>query len=185
MPKAVSATNKFKPLPKWEAEICKRVAARRRYRGLSQSKIAKKIGQTRDQLGNIEIARVPLRFWPGWNLCRELNLNPLWLLLGINLPEEPFIEIDIAPYIPQISEGDLFSDVCKRVLYNPIKNALRDAGLITRSQSFVILRKEWIAAQTQRAKELRSQAAALLKNAEEIESAIAESEDFHKKHPDS
>ncbi|MEO5804108.1 MAG: helix-turn-helix transcriptional regulator [Verrucomicrobiota bacterium] len=180
-PKAPAA--KFKQLSRWEIELGERIAAQRRYAGSSQSELAKKLGLTRDQLSSIEIGRVPLRFWTGWKLCHVLNLNPLWLLLGGDLPEQPFTDINLTPHLPQIGESDSFSEVCKRVLYVPIKDALRDAGVIVRPKAFAILRKEWIADQVTRAKQLRSDAAQFLEQAEEIELAIAVSKDFHAKHP--
>lgn len=69
----------FAELPEIERQIGKRVRAARTKFQLSQSRLAPILGLTRDQLNNIEIGRVALRFEPGWALCSELNLNPLWL----------------------------------------------------------------------------------------------------------
>jgi transcriptional regulator with XRE-family HTH domain len=180
MAKAVNEKNRFKPLLKREAEVCKRVAARRRYTGLSQRKFAALVGLSRDQLNNLESERVPLRFDVGWKICRALNLNPLWLALGTGL-EQPFVEIDLGPHLPEIGERALFTDACEGVLYEDFENAI-DAKLgITASEAFPILKPEWINGQKQRAKDLRKRAAALVKQAEEIELAISESEDFHKR----
>jgi transcriptional regulator with XRE-family HTH domain len=72
----------FAKLPEWERAIGARVRAERvRYR-LSQAKLAASIGLTRDQLNNVELGRVALRFRAGWSLCLDLDLNPAWLLLG-------------------------------------------------------------------------------------------------------
>ena len=82
----------FANLPDSERAIGKRIRAARTKFRLSQSRLAPIIGLTRDQLNNVEIGRVALRCEPGWELCAELDLNPLWLAFGEGQPHG-FVDI--------------------------------------------------------------------------------------------
>lgn len=74
---------KWKALSEAERAICLRVAQIREGRGWEQSRLAKQIGLSRDQLASVETGRVPLK----WSAFRKLlNLwpvNPRWLSEGI------------------------------------------------------------------------------------------------------
>ena len=85
----------FAELPDLEREIGKRVRAARTKFRLSQPRLAPLLGLTRDQLNNIEIGRVALRFEPAWELCRELNLNPLWLAFA-HPEQHGFVDIGVS-----------------------------------------------------------------------------------------
>jgi transcriptional regulator with XRE-family HTH domain len=97
---------KYKPLPPRELAICRRVREARLREGISQRLLAEEIGRTRDQLANVEGGRVPLRFGLAWDLCRHLDLNPLWLL-DRDSNRGVWVKYDF----PTGSEDALFSDV--------------------------------------------------------------------------
>ena len=97
----------FPELAPTEQVIGARVKLARKRIGLTQRKLADWIGVTRDRLNNLEIGRVALRFHPGWEICRQLNLNPMWLVEG---KEEMFGFVD-APGIEFHNDLILFSTV--------------------------------------------------------------------------
>lgn len=147
----------------------------RRYTKISQAVFGAKVGLSRDQLTNIEIARVPLRFWPGWKICRELNLNPLWLLVGAG-PQKPFVSVDLSPFLGEIAQEALFSTVCKHVLFEVVEEALEKLGVIDEAKAYVVMEREWVAQSRQRAKSLRRQATELIQQAEKLEAEASLSE---------
>jgi len=68
--------------PEYERAIGRRAAAIRRYQGISQARLAERLGLTRAQLASIEIGRVPMRYATASELCEALNINPTWLATG-------------------------------------------------------------------------------------------------------
>lgn len=101
----------FSELTEFEAAIGKRVRAARKQVRLSQSKLAPVIGLTRDQLNNVEIGRVGLRFGPGWSVCAELDINPLWLAFGSTEAPEKDGFLDLSGGIDAVAGDKLFSTV--------------------------------------------------------------------------
>lgn len=94
-----------------ERAIGARVRDMRRRIRLNQARLGALIGLSRDQVNNIEIGRVALRFEPGWALCSEFDLNPLWLWSG---------EGDRLGFLDMSGAGDipwevLFSDIASRL----------------------------------------------------------------------
>jgi transcriptional regulator with XRE-family HTH domain len=79
---SVANTSKFKPLPDNEKEICWRLAAIRRWRGLNQAELAQRVGITRNQLANIEAKRVTLKFGVAMDICKAIEVSPQWLYDG-------------------------------------------------------------------------------------------------------
>jgi transcriptional regulator with XRE-family HTH domain len=77
-----------------EKSVCERLAAMRRFAGLSQEELAGAIGLSRAQLANIETGRTHLDFVAGWNACKRLGLRQLYLADG-SLPMTPFHHVDI------------------------------------------------------------------------------------------
>lgn len=80
-------SSRFKPLPAGEREICWRLAAIRRFEGFEQAGLGQRLGITRDQVANIENARVPLKADVALRFCLMLNVNPLWLAKGTGQPK--------------------------------------------------------------------------------------------------
>jgi transcriptional regulator with XRE-family HTH domain len=101
----------FRLLSDFEREICSRFAAVRRFEKLTQHQMAARIHATRNQIGNIEAGRVPLKFWVGMNFCSEFNVNQLWLAIGTP-PKAPYFVIDSSFLSPKPGEDALFSAVC-------------------------------------------------------------------------
>ena len=103
----------FAELPKWERQIGERVRAERIHYKLSQGKLAASIGLTRDQLNNVELGRVALRFRAGWNLCLDLDLNPAWLLSGEG---DRYGFVDLGGIEEQARDYELFSGVMEDLI---------------------------------------------------------------------
>ncbi len=101
----------FAELPEWQRAIGKRVRTARIRFKLSQAKLANLIGLTRDQLNNVELGRVALRFQPGWNLCLQLDLNPAWLLSGDG-ERHGFVDLSGMNEVP---DDVLFSDLMENL----------------------------------------------------------------------
>jgi transcriptional regulator with XRE-family HTH domain len=103
----------FKPLPDNEKEICRRVAAIRRFKGLNQTELARRVGLTRDQLANIEAMRVALKFGTALAICRAIDINPNWLYSGVD-PQSPMLEFNDPLYLTLLDVvpgSDRFSSV--------------------------------------------------------------------------
>lgn len=62
--------------------VARRVAACRRFLGLSQKGLAERLGMTRARIANIESGRALLKFGQGWALCRALDVSAWWLFMG-------------------------------------------------------------------------------------------------------
>lgn len=73
---------KFATLSEAEKAICRRFKKARLEAGVTQPRIARHIGLSRDQVASVEAERVALRFWPAWRFCIELDINALWLAHG-------------------------------------------------------------------------------------------------------
>jgi transcriptional regulator with XRE-family HTH domain len=80
-------SSRFKPLPAGEREICRRLAAIRRFEGFEQAGLGLRLGITRNQVANIEAARVPLKADVALRFCLMLNVSPLWLARGVGSPK--------------------------------------------------------------------------------------------------
>lgn len=93
-------------MPPEEVDVCLRLAMARRKVGHSQSALAERVGATRDQIANVEAKRTPLAFRLGLGICRDLNLNPLWLASGEG-GEHPYFELN-AGEIERVSAGSIF-----------------------------------------------------------------------------
>ena len=76
---SLTRPRKYRDLTADERLIGKRVRQVRSVNDLNQKEFGARIGLSRDQLTNIEIGRVALRFAPGWRVCLEFDVNPLWL----------------------------------------------------------------------------------------------------------
>lgn len=76
---------KFAALSETAQAIADRFKLAREEAGVTQEKIGRHIGLSRDQVASVESKRVLLRFWPGWRFCSELDINASWLAHG----EEP------------------------------------------------------------------------------------------------
>jgi DNA-binding XRE family transcriptional regulator len=103
----------FKPLPDNEKEICRRVAAVRRFQGLNQTELARRVGLTRDQLANIEAMRVALKFGTALAICRAIDINPNWLYSGAG-PQGPMLEFNdplCLAVLDVVPASDRFSSV--------------------------------------------------------------------------
>ena len=90
---------KFAKLSETDQGICDRFKLAREEAGVTQEKIGRHIGLSRDQVASIELKRVPLRFWPGWRFCSELDINAAWLAYG-DEPMRPcidFFKVFMAP----------------------------------------------------------------------------------------
>jgi transcriptional regulator with XRE-family HTH domain len=98
---------KYRPLPLSELAICQRVREERTGTLLGQPIFAHSIGLSRDQLASIETGRVPVRAEVGIRLCRELDINPLWLAFGDEFEQPRWIEFRFM--IPRTRS--LFSEV--------------------------------------------------------------------------
>jgi len=81
----------FASLSETEAAVCGRFKISREEAGVTQERIGLHMGLTRNQIANIESKRVPLRFWPGWKFCAELDINASWLARGVG-PLRPCID---------------------------------------------------------------------------------------------
>lgn len=104
-------STQFKPLPDNEKEICRRVAAIRRFKGLNQTELARRVGLTRDQLANIEAMRVALKFGTALAICRAIDINPNWLYSDAD-PQSPMLEFDDPLWLMVLDvlpSSDLFS----------------------------------------------------------------------------
>jgi transcriptional regulator with XRE-family HTH domain len=107
-----SGASKFKPLAENERAICDRIAALRRFKGISQKQLASLTGSTRDQVANIECNRVPLKAVLGLKICRVLDANPNWVYYGTG-PQFPMLEMDDPLYwavLSIVSDEELFSN---------------------------------------------------------------------------
>jgi transcriptional regulator with XRE-family HTH domain len=96
-------------------DIAGRLTSARRFARLSQTALALRTGLSRDQIAAIECRRVPLRFWPGWKICRELNISQIWLIIGAGTMS-PFLDLDLESAEVALGERDLFRDICFHVL---------------------------------------------------------------------
>lgn len=76
-------------------EVGKRLARVRAFRGWRQAQLELLVGLTVQQVANIETGRTPLRFLPGWRLCENLNVNPVWLATGEGR-QEPFVDAGLS-----------------------------------------------------------------------------------------
>lgn len=97
------------------ADMAARLISARRFARLSQKELGGRVGLSRDQLATVEQARVPLRFWPGWKICRELNISQVWLMTGQG-SMSPFLDLDLEGAEVALGERDLFRDICRFVL---------------------------------------------------------------------
>lgn len=102
-------------------QISIRLGAIRRFHRRSQDEIAKAAHLTRDQLSNIETGRTDLKFEVGWNLCRELNIDPWYLATG-QPPQSPFPDINIDHILP-VEEHLSFRDICLMQLQEDLLTA--------------------------------------------------------------
>lgn len=77
-------------------EVGARLAAARRFKGVSQAALAGKILMTRASLANVESGRTALTAFCGWRACwMALNIHPDWLCFGTKA-QEPF------PVLPDV-----------------------------------------------------------------------------------
>lgn len=97
----------FTPIRKEETWIGERLATVRRRHRISQAALARLTGITRDQINNVEIGRVALRFHAGWECCLQLDVNPWWLATGLG-GENGFVDMSGVDEIPA---DTLFSEV--------------------------------------------------------------------------
>jgi len=88
-----SKESKFKPLPEEEKRIGERLAAMRRFKGISQEQLSNIVRCSRNQIANIEASRVSLKAVMGLRICKALNINPNWLFRGDG-PQSPMTEIE-------------------------------------------------------------------------------------------
>ncbi len=100
----------FAELPEKELAIGKRIKVARRHFGISQEFLASLMSVTRDQLNNVEIGRVALRFLLGWRLCQWLDVNPLWVASG-----EGDMKRFIWMHYDRTLDRELFSDVMSKI----------------------------------------------------------------------
>lgn len=98
---------KYRPLPLNELAICQRVRAERTGTLLDQPIFARSIGLSRDQLASIETGRVPVHAHIGITVCREMDINPLWLAFGDEFEQPRWIEFRFI--VPR--QRSLFSEV--------------------------------------------------------------------------
>jgi transcriptional regulator with XRE-family HTH domain len=180
------AAGRFKTLSGDEQEICERLAARRRYSGESQQAFAGQIGLTRNQLANIESARVALKFWTGWRVCALLDVNPVWLARGTH-PDRPFYDLDLREYKLSIAADALFSEVMNGVLARAF--SLVDSA--PKGAAFVIPRPEWLADLIRKAQQWETEAARMedeaamrRKKVEDTVLHIREALSYYRLHPE-
>lgn len=144
----------------------------RRAFSLSQKTLAGRVGLTRDQLAAIEQGRTPLRFWPGWKICRELNINQVWVLTGQGR-EAPFIDLDLSFIETALSERSTFIEICSTLLQSRLNTFSRMETTVPppphrggAQSALIFLSPEWA---KQRVIRLRDQAQEFLKEAAAIE----------------
>ena len=82
---AYSVRKKTAFIDQREIEICGRVKFFREQIKWPQSAFAKELGVSRDQLANIEYARVALKMNLGATICRVFNVNGEWLASGVGV----------------------------------------------------------------------------------------------------
>ena len=99
-------SSRFKPLPAGEREICRRLAAIRRFEGLEQAGLGQRLGITRNQVANIEAARVPLKADVAVRFCLMLDVNPQWLARGVGSPRY-YGDPAVAGLLNKVSPGSL------------------------------------------------------------------------------
>ena len=107
------------------ANIGARLAAARQSAGLNQKYLAGRVGMSRDQLATIEQGRVPLRFWAGWKICRELNISQVWLMTGSG-SKSPFLALDLETAEVALDERSPFHEICSIVLGERLLEAARN-----------------------------------------------------------
>lgn len=169
-------------------EIARRLARARRAADLSQKDLASRVGLSRDQLATVEQGRTPLRFWPGWEMCRELGINQIWLITGSG-PTHPFLNLDLHSVKVLLEERSLLYEMCTSILrerLNRLSSTLApiqpERSRARRGPSILIEFSPEDA--RQRIVRLRSQAQALLREADRLAEQVAISEELRdeKKH---
>jgi hypothetical protein len=101
--------SQWKPLSNLEQGICARFAEARQVTGLSQVEWGRKHGFSRDEVHNVELRRVPLK----WHLARRLiaahRVNPRWLAEGFG-PTDFSLVLAVTAR-PNARKNALFSEV--------------------------------------------------------------------------
>lgn len=158
------------------ADMAARLISARRFARLSQKDLGRRVGLSRAQLATIEQTRVPLRFWPGWKICRELNISQVWLMTGQG-NMSPFLDLDLEGAEVTLGERELFRDICRFVLAHRLNvraqetHALVDApkGASTGAPP---LDNDMVAYKRNRILRLRDQADSLLREVDRLQREI-------------
>ena len=164
-------------------EIARRLASVRRAAGLSQKDLAYRVGLSRDQLATVEQGRTPLRVWPGWEMCRELNINQVWLITGSG-PAHPFLDLDLDSVKVALEERSLLYEICTSLLRERLSRLsitlapINPAKSLTRRVTRTCLIQFPPEYARQRIARLRSQAEALLREADSLAEQVETSEEL-------
>ena len=89
----IESASRYKPLPEWDIQVARRLAALRRFHGYSQKALAGQLSMNQSKLTNIECGRELLDIKTGWNACKMLNIRPGWLLVDGDR-QSPFPTLD-------------------------------------------------------------------------------------------
>ena len=103
------------PLPKHEAEICRRLRAFRESIGVPRTVFAQRSELDVALLVRIEHLLVPLKWRAYKSIDRHFPINPFWLRHEEGLPKSGF-PYDDSDFATQINDESLFSEVYDRFL---------------------------------------------------------------------